>query len=91
MSSRALECEKWRPTVDLARRTPRAAAGRHERKALHKRDLQPITAASAHGEMALWALEKAPFSATFSSIFPVFFWRACPEWRFGRGLGLEMR
>ena len=34
---------------------------------------------------------KAPFSATFSSIFPVFFQRAYSEWRFGREFDLEMR
>ena len=34
---------------------------------------------------------KAPFSATFSSIFPVFFQRAYSEWRFGRECDLEMR
>jgi hypothetical protein len=33
----------------------------------------------------------APFSATLSSIFPVFFQRASPEWRFGRECDLEVR
>ena len=32
----------------------------------------------------------APFSATFSSIFPVFFQLAFSEWRFGREFDLEM-
>ncbi len=32
----------------------------------------------------------APFSGTFSSIFPVFFQRAYSEWRFGREFDLEM-
>jgi hypothetical protein len=40
--------------------------------------------------MALWALEEAPFSAPFSSIFPVFFQRAWPEWRSERECDLEM-
>ena len=33
---------------------------------------------------------KAPFSATFSSIFPVFFQRTYSEWHFGRKCDLEM-
>jgi hypothetical protein len=61
--------EKWRLIVGLAPQTPREAAALRERKALQKRVLQSITAASEHGEMALWALEKAPFCAIFRHFF----------------------
>jgi hypothetical protein len=61
--------EKWRPTVDLAPQTPREAGGLRERKVWQTRVLQSSALGSEHGEMALWALEKAPFSATFRDFF----------------------
>jgi hypothetical protein len=65
MSSRAPAREKWRPTVDLARQTPRAAGRLHERKVWQTSVLQSSTVGPAHGKMALLALKKAPFCAIF--------------------------
>ena len=69
MSSRAPTHEKWRPTRDLARQTPRAAARLRERKVWQTRVLQSSTVGSEHGKMALLAFEKAPFSAIFRHFF----------------------
>ena len=68
-SFRAPAREKWHPTADLARQTPREAARLHERKVWQTRVLQSIAAASKHGKMALLAVEKAPFCAIFRPFF----------------------
>jgi hypothetical protein len=69
MSFRAPAREKWRPTVDLAPQTPREAAALGKRKVWQTSVLQSSAAGSELGEMALWALEKAPFCAIFRNYF----------------------
>jgi hypothetical protein len=69
MPFRAPDREKWRLTVDLALQTPLAATGLCEHKVLRTRVLQSSAAGSEHGEMALLAFEKAPFSAIFGHFF----------------------
>ena len=65
-------------------------------------DIKPCRSAFCNraqppGSSAKWRFcpskkrHKAPFSATFSSIFPVFFQRAWPKWRSGRECDPEMR
>jgi hypothetical protein len=78
MSFRTPARAKWRPTVDLAPQTLRKAAALRERKIWQTNVLRSIALGSEHDEMALWAVEKAPFCATFLTIFSVFFQRACP-------------
>jgi hypothetical protein len=92
LSFRAPAREEWRPTVDLAGQTLREAAAGRERKAWRTGVLQPSTASSAHGEMALGPPKRrhfAAFSATFSSIFPVFIGELALEGAFGRECDLE--
>ena len=87
-------CEKWRPTVDLAGLSPRAAAGLRERKVPHAGALQSSADSSDRGEMAPWALEKSPFSAIFqhfSRFFPVFFRELAREGAMGRECDLELK
>jgi hypothetical protein len=69
MSFRAPAREKWHPTANLAGQTPREAAAVRERKVWQTRALQSGAVGSEHGEMALWALEKAPFCAIFHHFF----------------------
>jgi hypothetical protein len=52
----------------LAHQTPREGAALRERKVWQTAVLQLSAVGSEHGEMALWALEKAPFCAIFPDI-----------------------
>jgi hypothetical protein len=65
ISFRARPPKKWRLPVDLALQTPCQAAALHERKVLQARALQSSRAGSERRELALLALEKAPFCAIF--------------------------
>jgi hypothetical protein len=69
MSFRAPTGEKWRPTSDLAGQTPREAAGLRKRKVWQPGVMQSTAVRSEHGEMALSALEKAPFSVVLHHFF----------------------
>jgi hypothetical protein len=74
----------WRPNPDPAGQTPRETAGLRNRKVWSAGVLRSSAAASEHSEMALSALEKAPFSAVlrhFFDDFPRVFLRACPRGR----------
>jgi hypothetical protein len=65
----------------LARQTPREAAAPGQLKVWQTGVLQSSAVGPEHSEMALWALEKAPFSAIFRHFFDGFlrvFPRACP-------------
>jgi hypothetical protein len=48
---------------------PREAPGFRERKVWQTGVLQSNAVGQAHGEMALWALEKAPFSLVLRHFF----------------------
>ena len=69
---RAPAREKWRPTAELAGQTTHEAAGIRQRKVWETGVLQSSAVGSEHGEMALWALEKAPFSAILRHFFDDF-------------------
>jgi hypothetical protein len=53
--------ENWRPTAGVPRQPSRAPAAFRKRKPWHSGVLQSSLAGSAFGELALSALEKAPF------------------------------
>jgi hypothetical protein len=72
MSFRVRAGEKWRPTAELAGRTPREAAGLPERKAWQTGVLQSSAVGRERGEMAPLAIEKAPFFAIFQQFFDDF-------------------
>jgi hypothetical protein len=55
--------------ADLARQMPREAAEFRERKVWQADVLQSSALGSAHAIMAIWAVEKAPFCATFRHFF----------------------
>jgi hypothetical protein len=81
MSFRAPAREEWRPTADLAGHAPRESAAPRERKVWRTGMLQSSAVGVERCEMALWALEKAPFCASFQRFFddfPRVFSRACP-------------
>jgi hypothetical protein len=52
--------------------------------------LRSTARGAERGEMALRALEKAPFSATFSTIFPAFIRELAIDGAIGRERDLEM-
>jgi hypothetical protein len=72
MSLRAQAFEKWRPTTDSPRQIAAASAGLPEGKVWCTGVLQSSAVSAAHGEMALWAFDKAPFSAISPDFFDDF-------------------
>jgi hypothetical protein len=78
-SFRAPTFEKWRPTVDSAKRTRREPTEMGERNVLQADRLQLSALGSKPGEMAPLGRENASFSAVFRPFvddFPRVFWRA---------------
>jgi len=69
MSARAPGCEKWRSVGNRRGRRRFDGAGFHRRMIQQHGGLRSSTVGSEHGEMALWVLEKAPFSAIFHHLF----------------------
>jgi hypothetical protein len=63
---------KWRLTAEPDGQTTREAAQLRERKVWQTRVLQSSAVVEEHSEMALWALEKAPFCARLRHIFSHF-------------------
>jgi hypothetical protein len=72
VSFHALAREKWRRAPHIAVQTPREAATHRKRKVWQMDVLQSSAAGSDHGEMALSALDKAPFFVSLHRFFDDF-------------------
>jgi hypothetical protein len=72
MSVRDSINEEWRTIADLLDPTRSLRPCFHRPKTLQAGGLRASAADSAHDEMALWALEKAPKAASFDDFFDDF-------------------